>query len=133
MRKHNQCTYDLIKGMDIFGLRQSEVTEIAFVAGSISESFSPEENLDFSLLSDEEQLIISKLAAIFRLANALDKSHGGKFHDLRVSLEEDRVLFRAETSESNHLLEKWSFREAAGYFQKVFGLSPELTVKFELL
>ncbi len=133
VRKHNQCTYDLIKGMDIFGLRQSEVTEIAFVAGSISESFSPEENLDFSLLSDEEQLIISKLAAIFRLANALDKSHGGKFHDLRVSLEEDRVLFRAETSESNHLLEKWSFREAAGYFQKVFGLSPELTVKFELL
>lgn len=133
VRKHNQCTYDLIKGMDIFGLRQSEVTEIAFVAGSISEALSQEENLDFSLLPGEEQLIISKLAAIFRLANALDKSHSGKFHELRISLEEDRVLFRAETSESNHLLEKWSFREAAWYFQKIFGLSPELTVKFELL
>jgi len=37
VRQHNQCTFDLIKGMDIFGLRQREVLETAFVAGHLQQ------------------------------------------------------------------------------------------------
>ena len=132
VRQHNRCTFDLIKGMDIFGLSSSEVLEVAFVAGSISNNLAVEENPDFSLLSNEEKLVISKLAAMFRMANALDKSHRAKLRDLKVSMEEDRVIFKAEAS-GNTLLERWSFRESAAFFTDVFGLSPELTVKLTML
>ena len=132
VRQHNQCTFDLIKGMDIFGLSSSEVLEVAFVAGSISNNLAVEENPDFSLLPNEEKLVISKLAAMFRMANALDKSHRAKLRDLKVSMEEDRVIFKAEAS-GNTLLERWSFRESAAFFTDVFGLSPELTVKLTML
>ena len=132
VRQHNRCTFDLIKGMDIFGLSSSEVLEVAFVAGSISNNLAVEENPDFSLLPNEEKLVISKLAAMFRMANALDKSHRAKLRDLKVSMEEDRVIFKAEAS-GNTLLERWSFRESAAFFTDVFGLSPELTVKLTML
>ena len=132
VRQHNRCTFDLIKGMDIFGLSSSEVLEVAFVAGSISNNLAVEENPDFSLLPNDEKLVISKLAAMFRMANALDKSHRAKLRDLKVSMEEDRVIFKAEAS-GNTLLERWSFRESAAFFTDVFGLSPELTVKLTML
>lgn len=132
VRQHNQCTFDLIKGMDLFGLSRAEVLEVAFVAGSISTDLAMEKNLAFIELSTRERLVISKLAAIFQMANALDKSHRGKLRDLKVSIEDDRVLFKAAAS-GNTLLEQWAFAEAAQYFKDVFGLSPELSVKFELL
>ncbi len=129
---HDRCTYDLIREMDLFGLTRAQIKEVAFVAGSISGSPDLEENLDLSLLPEEKQIVVSKLSAIFRAANALDKSHQGKLSGLRISLEEDRVLFSALTSHSNCLLEKWAFGEASGFFRKAFGLSPELSVKFQL-
>lgn len=132
VRQHNQCTYDLIKGMDLFSLSQSEVQEVAFVAGSISGGLAEDENPDFVRLSLKEKLVITKLAAIFRMANALDKSHREKLRELKVSVEDDRVLFRAAAS-GDTLLEQWAFAESAQNFKNVFGLSPELSIKFELL
>lgn len=131
VRQHNKCTFDLIKGMDLFGLSEADVLETAFVAGSISDNLSIEENPDFARLDKSEKLVISKLAAIFRMANALDKSHREKLRDLRVSVEEDRVLFKAGAS-GDTMLEQWAFAESAQYFKDVFGLSPELSIKFEL-
>lgn len=132
VRQHSQCTFDLIKGMDIFGLRQSEVLEAAFVAGSISINLTSEENPDFAWLPIEERIVISKMAAIFRLANALDKSHRHKLKDLKIHIEDDQVLFKAKSAE-NTLLERWAFEDSAQFFKEVFGLSPELSIKFDMI
>lgn len=132
VRRHNRCTFDLIRGMDLFGLSEVEVLETALVAGSISDNLSVEENPDFSRLDSGEKLIISKMAAMFRIANALDKSHREKLRDFKVSVEEDRVLFKASASGDTQL-EQWAFAESAQFFKDVFGISPELSIKFELL
>ena len=76
--------------------------------------------------------MVTKMAAIFRLANALDKSHRGKIRDLKVSLDEDRVVFKAKSAD-NTLLERWAFEESAQFFKEVFGLSPELSIKFDIM
>lgn len=132
VRQHNQCTFDLIQGMDLFGLRQREVLETAFVAGSISNNLTTEENPDFAWLPIEERIVISKLAAIFRLANALDKSHRHKLRDLKIHLEDDQVIFKAKAAD-NTLLERWAFEDSAQFFKEVFGLSPELSIKFDMI
>lgn len=132
VRQHNRCTFDLIRGMDLFGLSRKEVLEVAFVSGSISNHLTDESDPDFSRLSNQEKLVISKMAAIFQMANALDKSHKRKLRDLKLSIEEDRILFKGSVS-SDITLEQWSFAESAQFFKDVFGLSPELSVKFELL
>ena len=83
------------------------------------------------MLSNQEKLVISKLAAMFRMANALDKSHREKLRDLKISMEEDRVIFKVEASD-NTLLERWAFQESSHFFTEVFGLSPELSIKLVL-
>ena len=74
----------------------------------------------------------SSPSVIFRRANALDKSHRGKLRDLKITLEDDQVIFKAKASE-NTLLERWAFAESAQYFKEVFGLSPELSIKFDMI
>lgn len=130
VRQHNRCTFDLIKGMDVFGLSQGEVLQIAMVAGSIDPTM--DEDPELLLLSDRERLEATKLGAIFRMANALDKSHRRKLRNLKISLDEDRVLFKAEAQE-NTLLERWAFEDSAQFFKDVFGLSPELAIKFNMM
>lgn len=132
LRQHNRCTYDIIRGMDLFGLSSAEVLEVAMVAGSISDALAQENVPELSILTQSERIVVSKLSAIFRLANALDKSHLEKLKNLKMSLDEDRILIRAESS-SNTLLERWSFEESAGFFKEVFGLSPELLIKSDMI
>lgn len=132
VRQHNRCTYDIIRGMDLFGLSSAEVLEVAMVAGSISNGLSQEDTPELSALSQRERIIVSKLSAIFRLANAMDKSHLEKLRNIKMTLDEDRVMIRAEAS-SNTLLERWAFENSARFFKDVFGLSPELTIKFDMI
>lgn len=132
LRQHNRCTYDIIRGMDLFGLSSSEVAEVAMVAGSISNGLDQKDAPELGGLSQPERIVVSKLSAIFRLANAMDKSHLEKLKNIKVTLDEDRVLIRANAS-TNTLLERWSFEESAGYFKEVFGLSPELAIKFDMI
>lgn len=129
IRQHNRCTFDIIRGMDIFGLSSAEVLQVALVAGSISSRLSDPE---FAALPQQEQITVSKLSAIFRLANAMDKSHRKKLRNIKMSLEEDRVLIKAQSS-ANTLLERWDFEESAKFFKDVFGLSPELSIKFDMI
>ncbi len=128
-RQHSRCTFDIIRGMDIFGLSSKEVLEVALVAGSISNNLNDPE---FAALPVREQIVVSKLSAIFQLANAMDKSHLEKLKNVKMSLEEDRVLIKAQSS-ANTLLERWDFEYAARFFKEVFGLSPELSVKFNMI
>ena len=100
--------------------------------GSISNNLTTEENPDFAWLPIEERIVISKLAAIFRLANALDKSHRHKLRDLKIHLEDDQVIFKAKAAD-NTLLERWAFEDSAQFFKEVFGLSLELSIKFDMI
>lgn len=129
VRQHNSCTFDIIRGMDIFGLSNREVREVAFVAGGIP---AGPNHPEFTTLPQQEQIIISKLSAIFQLANAMDKSHLEKLRNIKMNLEEDRVVVKAQSS-ANTLLERWNFEEAAKFFKDVFGLSPELSIKYEIM
>lgn len=129
VRQHSRCTFDIIRGMDIFGMSSKEVLEVALVAGSISNDLNDPES---AALTSGEQIVVSKLSAIFRLANAMDKSHLEKLKNVKMSLDEDRVVIKAQSS-SNTLLERWDFEYAARFFKDVFGLSPELSVKFDMI
>lgn len=129
VRQNNRCTFDLVRSMDIFGLPETETLETALVAGSASSLLAVEGNPDFDGLDVSQKLVVSKLAAIFRIANALDKSHEAKLKNLKLNIEGRKIIFKA-VSDGDTLLENWAFREAAPFFAEVFGLTAELTVRF---
>ncbi|HBT90472.1 MAG TPA: phosphatase, partial [Ruminococcaceae bacterium] len=73
-----------------------------------------------------------KLVAIFRLANALDKSHRQKLGEIKARVQGNRLLISAK-SDANLYLEKWAFEQCAPFFQEVFGYHPELSIKSPLV
>lgn len=131
-KQHLQSSFDLIKDTDIYGLTDEEMLLTAFVARYNEYDVPNLRNTAFASLDEKNRLIVSKLVAIFRLANALDKSQKQKLTDLKVRLEKDRLTISSQ-SDANLYLEQWAFNQCAPYFKEVFGYNPELTIKSNLL
>ena len=79
-----------------------------------------------------DPLVVSKLVAIFRLANSLDKSQRQKLSDIKVRMEHNRLLVTGETNEDMHL-EQWAFSQCCPFFKEVFGIDPELTIRLPMI
>jgi exopolyphosphatase/guanosine-5'-triphosphate,3'-diphosphate pyrophosphatase len=131
-KQHLLSTFDLIKNIDIYGLTDEEMLIIAYVSRYNEYDVPNFDDTELIHLNDKNRLIVSKLVAIFRLANALDKSQKQKFKDIKVKLENDKLLIMAQSS-SNVYLERWAFDQCALFFKEVFGYNPILTVKSLLI
>lgn len=131
-KQHLLSSFDLIKNIDIYGMTDEEMLLTAYVSRYNEYDIPNFEDGESTRLNDKNKLVVSKLVAIFRLANALDKSQKQKLKDIKVKLENDRLLISAESSENTYL-EKWAFEQCAPFFKEVFGYNPELTVKTPLI
>lgn len=131
-KHHLLSAFDLIKNIDIYGMTENEMLITAYIARYNEFDIPNYEDIEFIKLSDKNKLIISKLVAIFRIANALDKSQKQKLKDIKVKLENDKLEIIAESSENTYL-EKWAFEQCSPFFKEVFGFNPVLTVKSTLI
>ena len=132
VKGHLQSSFDLIKDMDLYGLTEEEKLLTAFVARYNEYDVPDPQDAAFASLNEKNRLIVSKLIAIFRLANALDKSQKQKLSELKVRLDKDRLKISSR-SDANLYLEQWAFGQCAPYFKEVFGYNPELTLQTDLL
>lgn len=131
-KHHLLSSFDLIKNIDIYGMTDEEMLLTAYVSRYNEYDVPNFDEIGFFRLNDNNRLIVSKLVAIFRLANALDKSQKQKLNDIKVKLEDDRLLITAESNDNTYL-EKWAFEQCAPFFKEVFGYNPVLTIKSSLV
>lgn len=125
---HLNSNVDIIKYTDIYGLTEKSTLIVAYIA-RFNESETPNyKDEEFAFLKGSEKIIALKLAAIFRLANALDKSHKQKLQCIKVRLEEDKLVVTAKSNE-NTRLEHWAFEKCSLFFKEVFGVHPVLMIK----
>lgn len=75
--KHHKHSYYLIKHSELVGYSAAEVDIIANVARYHRKSPPKTSHVDYMFMSDEDQEKVLKLAAILRIAIALDRSHRG--------------------------------------------------------
>ena len=121
-------TFDIIKNLEIYGLEQKDVSMIAHISKYDEFTVPSMINEEYKFLSTENKLAISKMVAIFRVANALDKSKKQKFKDIKVKLTDKNLIITTE-SDKNVYLEKWAFNKCVPFFEEVFGINPQLIVK----
>ena len=60
---------------------------------------------------------MSKLVAIFRLCNALDKSKKQKLKNMKIKLSDENLIITAESNE-NVCLEKWAVDKCSAFWPK---------------
>ena len=120
-RQYSSSAFHLIRSMDIYGITENDLYLVA-------SAFLPADDTESILtLTPKQRLVVSKLAALFRLADALDQSQKQKLRNLKVRLDKNRLLVTAESSQ-NTSLEEWAFAQKVPFFEEVFGIQPELTI-----
>jgi len=75
-----------------------------------------------------DKILITKMLAILRLADALDVAHESKLGDIEVNLEGNRLIIITHTPKET-LLEEWALKRKDNFFLEVFGIVPELVRK----
>ena len=128
MSDHHRAGFDIVRNSDIYGMTDREILLTAYVARYNEYAVPDLRDAEYAALPEEDRTAAAKLIAIFRLANALDKSRRQKIKDVRVKLTEDKMQVSVQSGE-NLVLEKWAFGQCSAFFKDVFGLSPVLKIK----
>ncbi|MCR4628333.1 HD domain-containing protein [[Clostridium] aminophilum] len=130
-------SYQIIMSTELIGISHLEREIVANVVRYNTRDFVYDEiHLESDLSQydglakgkSEIVLEIAKLAAILRLANAVDRSHRQKLKDLEVRLE-DGTLVMETSCEENLTLEQFSMEQKAEFFEEIYGIQPVLQRK----
>ncbi len=120
MSSPGDCAYRIIMATEILGLSHAEREMVANIVRFNTQEMPNFEDFQGSL-SEEQFIIVCKLAAILRVANALDRSHKGKFSDAKLSLKNSTLTITTKSSE-NILLEKSTLENRSKFLEDIYGV-----------
>jgi exopolyphosphatase/guanosine-5'-triphosphate,3'-diphosphate pyrophosphatase len=116
---HHKHTFYLIESSPVIGLTTLQTNMIANVARYHRKSPPKMQHKPYEDLQPKQRLIISQLAAILRLADALDHEHASTVDSVEVEYKRPRFLFRLK-GKGDMLLEKWALSAKRDMFESVF-------------
>ena len=120
------CAYNILMATEIIGLSHAERQIVANIVRFNTASFHYYDDSDsFTSVSRDEYLVIAKLTAILRAANALDRSHRQHITDINVTGKRDELVL-STTCNEDLTLEKVTLEEDDSLFEEVFHLKPVL-------
>ena len=119
-QRHHHHSYYLIVHGGMKGFSRDEAELIALVARYHRKAPPSPRHQAFRRLDPWKKPVVEKLAALLRVADALDRTHRGRVADLRVEVRRKKVILRAATRGAADL-ELWAAGEKADLFEKVFG------------
>lgn len=126
---HGECAYHIVMSTEIIGLSHLEREMVANIVKFNTTNFIYYEDLSkTSKIDSNAYLIIAKLTAMLRVANALDRSHKEKFKSVEVSRKDKELIITVNTMD-DITLEKGLFKEKADFFEEVFSIRPIIKQK----
>lgn len=126
--RHHKHAYYLIYWGDLPGFTDREREIIANVARYHRRSPPSPSHSPFAALAPDEQQLVTRLAAILRIAEALDRGHQRHVARLTLRIVKKKILFDAEVQADSDL-ELFSANERADLFRAVFGVKTEFRAK----
>ncbi len=124
MHKHSMY---LIRNSEIFGLSKRFLLLVSLIA-RYHRRASPQPNHEgYALLNREERVAVAKMAALLRIAVALDESHSQRIHDFTCTVEDSRLVIAIARAEDLSL-EQLALKQNGSLFEEVFGLRVLLRV-----
>ncbi len=125
-RKHHKHSYYLISNSQLPGLTDEEMAIVALTARYHRKAEPKPSHLEYMQLSSRAKVVICKLAAILRVADALDRSHQGKFVNGKIKINQDRLIFEPKDKFFDFSLESIFLKKKQGMFRDIFGLKAEI-------
>lgn len=116
--KHTQY---LIQHSELFGLSRKDVTLVALTARYHRRTSPKPTHSVFTALDRDQRIAVVKMAALLRVADALDASHGQRLHELVFSREGGRLVIAVPQVEDLSL-EQLALKQSGTLFEETFGM-----------
>jgi exopolyphosphatase/guanosine-5'-triphosphate,3'-diphosphate pyrophosphatase len=120
-RAHHKHTQYLVANSEIFGLPRDDLNLVAQVARYHRRSMPKPTHVEYASLPRERRLVVNKLAAILRVADALDRGHWQQARELQLE-RRGRNLIIYVSGGGDLTLERRSMAEKGDLFEEIFGM-----------
>lgn len=121
-RKHHKHSAYIIGNAEIAGLSPKATQMAAAIARYHRKSLPKPDHRIYRDLSAKDRMRVDKLAALMRIADALDKQHAQTVRDVVCAVDNEH-LHLSVTGTGPFELQEWAVRKKSDLFQRVFGRS----------
>ena len=121
-RAHHKHSEYIILNSEIFGLDRLDVTLVALIARYHRHSVPRLDHPSYSALSTDDRIRICKLAAILRVADALERTHDQRVSQIEIRRAPNKLRLRLP-SIADAAIERLAMATKADLFEQVFGLA----------
>src|SRR3954467_5469028 len=125
---HHKHSYHLIVNSELPGFERRQLQILANVARYHRGTRPKKRHENFSELSMEDQKRVCELAAILRLALALDRTHQQHVGEVRARVRDDVVRIVVQSQDEANV-DLWAAERKVDLFEKVFGRKVSFTAR----
>ncbi len=119
---HNKHSSYMINASEIFGLRKSDKDIVANVVRYHRRSPPKPTHMEYMSLLRNDRAVVSKLAAILRVADALDRSHKQKIKSFSLERVKQGYVLWVPEEAGDVSIEKAALQEKSDMFLENFGI-----------
>jgi exopolyphosphatase/guanosine-5'-triphosphate,3'-diphosphate pyrophosphatase len=120
LRGHHKHAQYILSVSEIFGLSRDDMALISNIARYHRRAAPNKSHLPYMALDSDARVVVNKLGAILRVANALDADHLQKVRDVRVLREDDQWVLEVDGG-GDLTLERLAALARADLLTEVFG------------
>lgn len=121
-RAHHKHSYYLISNSEVFGLTREELQVVAHVARYHRRAMPRSSHTEYMALPRRLRMVVSKLAAILRVADALDRGHGQQIGDFTCQRKDnDFVIYVHGVGDLT--LERRAISQKGDLFEDIYGMT----------
>lgn len=127
-RSHHKHTEYIINAWNLFRMDDEEIKVIAAIARYHRRALPRKAHINYNSLSLQKQLLVQKLSAILRVANALDATHRQKIKKVDISVSPGLIKLTISPV-VNVILEQLAVNENKTMLERVSGSQVKLKIK----
>lgn len=115
----------IVSNSEIFGLNRGDINIVSNVVRYHRRMPPAPTHVNYISLPREDRITVMKLAAILRVADALDRNHSGRMAEVSFEKSGDKFIIRSARN-LDFSLERLSLADKGVLFEDVFGLVPTI-------
>src|SRR5271170_8070220 len=120
-RSHHKHSMYIIMNSELFGLTRKDISLIALVARYHRRATPRPYHEEYTTLDRDSRIAVAKMAAILRVADALDRDHMQQKRALTFSREPGQFIISINDA-VDLTLERLALKEKGNLFEEVFGM-----------
>jgi exopolyphosphatase/guanosine-5'-triphosphate,3'-diphosphate pyrophosphatase len=124
-RAHHKHSEYLIANSEIFGLNRNEIALVSLIARYHRRSVPRPSHTSYMALSRESRVVVNKLAAMVRVADALIRGHRRRSSDISLQRQGDELIVSLPSGR-DVLLEERALETKSDLFEDIFGVKIRL-------